>query len=348
MPTTKIFCAVGGSGQLRWFRNDGAAGGNGEPGKTGARDVLDGLRPDRRQIEAAILTGFWRLDENADARGRSHPSLPAQIGDAREQIVGAFGSFDAEHVAVGDDHGLADVERTKRRDHRERARDVGAVARRRLAMAQHAFGRDNFRRDVADADEAHAAIFEQAGNARKQPIVAAAEEPDDTRQQTDRRPVEADLVSGGRSIVPMNNASRHVRRGEDARNARPALGDPMVGVTLDHLGIGPAAHRKHHRPTAAPHDRLGHRTWKAAAAANDRYRLASGGYSGALGASGCIVVILGDVRLDARSHQRPFAAGADERNDFSDERIVGELAGDGVDAIGEPPGAQENAAIGAA
>ena len=97
-------------------------------------------------------------------------------------------------MAVGDDYGLTYVERTKRRNHRERAGNVGAVARRRLAMAQRTFGRDNFGRDVADADEAHAGLFEQAGNARKEPVVAAAEEPDDTRQQTDRRPVEADLA----------------------------------------------------------------------------------------------------------------------------------------------------------
>ena len=142
MPTKKIFARSAAAVNCAGSATIVAAGGDGEPGKTGARDILDGLRPDCRQIEAAILTGLWRFDQNADPRGRRHASLPAQIGDASKQIVGAFGRFDAEHVAVGDDHGLAHVERTKRRDHCERAGNVRAVARRRLVTAQHAFGRN--------------------------------------------------------------------------------------------------------------------------------------------------------------------------------------------------------------
>ena len=103
------------------------------PGKTGARDVLDGLRPDRRQIKAAILAGFRRLDQNADAGRLRHAPLAAQLRDAHQQIVGAFGGFDGEHVAIGDDHGLTDIERPERGDDVKRAarcrRDRAAKAR---------------------------------------------------------------------------------------------------------------------------------------------------------------------------------------------------------------------------
>src|SRR5580693_9399109 len=37
----------------------------------------------------------------------------------------------------------------------------------------------------------------------------------------------------------------------------------------------------------------------------------------------------------ARPHQRPLAAGADEGDDLADQRIAGELALDGVDAVGD-------------
>ena len=116
---------IGSRNDLGRLGDDGAAGSNSEAGKPGARRVLDGLRPDRGQIEAAILAGFWRLDQNADAGRRGDAPLPAQIGNPRQHIVGAFRRLDRKHVVVGDDRGLAHVERPKRRDQFERARDVG-------------------------------------------------------------------------------------------------------------------------------------------------------------------------------------------------------------------------------
>ena len=64
----------------------------------------------------------------------------AQFGDAREHLVGAFRGFDRQHVIVGDDRGLADVERAERGDQRQARRrcrrdrapmaDSGRAARR--------------------------------------------------------------------------------------------------------------------------------------------------------------------------------------------------------------------------
>ena len=87
-------------------------------GKAGVRDILDCLRTDRRQIEAAILARLWRLDENADARRRHHPPLASQIGNTSEQIIGTLRRLDREHVVVGDHHRLPHVERPECRDHR--------------------------------------------------------------------------------------------------------------------------------------------------------------------------------------------------------------------------------------
>ena len=131
------------------FGDDRAAGGDGQSGETRARHVLDCLRTDRRQIEAAILTGLGRLHQNAHAGRRRHAALPAQLGDAGEQIVGAFRRFDGEHMVVGDDRRLAHVERPERGDHFSARAISASVARRRLMAAEHAFGNKDFRRHIA-------------------------------------------------------------------------------------------------------------------------------------------------------------------------------------------------------
>ena len=163
-------------------------------------------------------------------------------------------------------------------------------------MAQHTFGHDDFGRHLVDADDPHAALFEQAGNAREQPVVAAAEEPDDPRQQPDRLPVEADL----RQRRPQHRADEQrlaaaLGAGEDARNAPPARRNPMMGIALDHLGIGPAR-----APRTSPAD--GRAATIASATAPGKLpppqMIATGSPPAvttvALGASGCIVVIVGD------------------------------------------------------
>ena len=116
-PTKKIFARSAAAMTLAGSAMMVLPAATATPGKPGARDIFDGLRADRRQIEAAVLAGLWRLDQNADAGAAwCTRSCRAQFGDAHQHIVGAFGRFDREHVVVGDDRGLADIERPERGD----------------------------------------------------------------------------------------------------------------------------------------------------------------------------------------------------------------------------------------
>ena len=53
-------------------------------------------------------------------------------------------------------------------------------------------------------------------------------------------------------------------------------------------------------------------------------------------------------RAFPRLHQRPLAAGADERNDLLHQRFVGEFNGDGVEALGKHARTEEKSAVGVA
>ena len=86
--------AIGGGNDRARFGDDRAARGDGQSGKPRARDVLDCSRADRWQIEATVLAGLRRLHQNAYAGRRHHAPLPPQVGDAGEQIVGAFRRFE--------------------------------------------------------------------------------------------------------------------------------------------------------------------------------------------------------------------------------------------------------------
>ena len=59
----------------------------------------------------------------------------AQLGDAREHRVGAFGRLDREHAPVGDDDALPDVERRQRCEQRRAAARCRPRPRRRAARA---------------------------------------------------------------------------------------------------------------------------------------------------------------------------------------------------------------------
>ena len=136
-------------------------------------------------------------------------------------------------------------------------------------------------------------------------------------------------MSDGRNSVPMNNTSRQCSaRSQPEEAPRLSDRDPVMRVALDHLGIGPAPDGEHHRPAASPCHGFGDRAGKAAAAADDRddrpvvralhapsscpQDASSPCSSRRPRSAGCI--------------KRPLAAGADERNDFFDQRIIGEFA----------------------
>ena len=98
------------------------------PAKARARDILDGLPADRRQIEAAILTGLWCFHQDASAARARHPLLLAQFGYAPEHIVGPFRRLDRKHIVVGDDHRLTHIKRPQCRDHFQRKGNILVVA----------------------------------------------------------------------------------------------------------------------------------------------------------------------------------------------------------------------------
>ena len=205
------------------------------------------------------------------------PPLAAQLRNPHEHIVGAFGGFQRYDMTIGDHRRLADIERPERANELEPVCNVGAITRRRRIAAERACRHDDFRRHLFDADDPQAALLEQGGDAGKQPVVAAAKDASDARHQPQRLPIEPDL----REPRPQQRADKHslpatlgAREAKEA--ARLSDGNPMVRVALDHFRISPAAHREHYRPAAAPLDRLGDRTWKTAATADDRDRLAAG------------------------------------------------------------------------
>ena len=144
------------------------------------------------------------------------------------------------------------------------ARAISAsILRRRLVTAHDAFGRDYFRRHVAHTDDANTVFLKQARQPRQEPVVAAAEEADHPRHQPDRQPVQADL----RERRPQHGADEQSLAavfgpGETKEASGLPYRDPMVRVALDHFWVGPAAHRKHHRPSAALDDCLGDRAGK--------------------------------------------------------------------------------------
>src|SRR5208282_4075635 len=77
--------------------------------------------------------------------------------------------------------------------------------------------------------------------------------------------------------------------------------------------------------------------------------IASGSPPSAMrGSSGRIVAVLIGLAPGAGPHQGPLAAGANEADDFCDQRIVSEFACERLDALGEPPVDEEQATVGAA
>ena len=70
---------------------------------------------------------FGALTRTPVPGGRADAAVAAEFGDPRQHLIGAFRPFHRQHVVVGHDHGLADVERTGRVEQREPARDIGAI-----------------------------------------------------------------------------------------------------------------------------------------------------------------------------------------------------------------------------
>ena len=218
--------AIGGRAHLVGLGNDRAAGGDGEPGKAGARDIFDRFRTDRRQVEAAVLTRLGRFDQDADTGRLGEPSFAAQLRNPHQHIVGAFGGFDRHDMAVGDDHRLADIERAERGDEFKAVGDVGAIA-----LRWRTSGR------ACPAGTMISGATSPTPMMRTPPSSNSAAMPESSRSSPPRntaaiRGISRSIcqsgriwVSAGRSSVPMNTASRHPSA-RARRKKRPAC--PMA------------------------------------------------------------------------------------------------------------------------
>ena len=303
------------------------------PARPAARTALDGRRTDRRQVDALVLAELGGLDQNAGAHRRADAAVAAQFRHARQHLVGAFRPFHRQHMIVGHDHGLADVEGTGGVEQRKAARDIGAVLLARHAGAERPGGIDEFGRNLLRADQPEAMLLEQPADARLQMIVAAPEQPHAVAASA-ATPARSGRIcqSEGRTTEPIKATSRHPSCGcEPHETAKLADPGPMVRIGGDALRVGPSAQREQHDSPAAPHGRVRQRKRQASAAANDRER---GLAVRRVGCRSLMALALAHIAASESPRRspaagiigEPLAALADERHDFSDHRIVGESA----------------------
>jgi hypothetical protein len=170
--------AVGCLPDCSGIGNDGLAGDDSEPREAGSGYSLDGLRPDRRQVDAHFLPWLGRFDHNAATGGRANPSETPQFGNPGEHLIGAFNRFDCQHVIVGDHRRLPDIEWSNRCDQRQSACDVSPVSVGWRAAAEQAQRHQQFGRDLVCADHSEAIILKKSHQTRQQVIVAAAKHSD--------------------------------------------------------------------------------------------------------------------------------------------------------------------------
>ena len=112
-----------------------------------------------------VLADLGRFDQHADAWLGLNAPLPPQVCDASEHAVCAFRRLEREHVAIGDDGSLADIERTGRAQQVERERNIGHVARGRRELAERPFRHQNIGRDFVRANQTVAMRAENAADA---------------------------------------------------------------------------------------------------------------------------------------------------------------------------------------
>ena len=183
--------------------------------------------------------GFGALTKTPVPGLRRDAPESAQLGDASEKIVGAFGGLDGEHVVVGNDGGLPNIERPERCDHMTRASISLQSRSEGWWRPRLAFGNENFGRHILDADDPQAAAFGNSGYAGNKPVVAAAIGADQSRHGLDRLPIETKL----RNRRPQHRADEQDLAAafgpcQTEKSARLPDRDPMMSV----------AARSHWRP----------------------------------------------------------------------------------------------------
>ena len=222
--------------------------------------------------------GFGALTSTPTPAGARMRPLRAQFGDAREHAVGAFRRLDREHVAVGHDHRLPDIERSGgAQKSRARAR-CRLVARRRRARVPSAPSGIRISGATSCAPSMRKPwSSNNPRDAGQQMIVAAAK---GAHMRGNRLKVvqsSRTCASAGRNSVPMNTTSRQPSACAPARRtARPAREEPVMRIALDRRPDRPSRAAETSRPRGrALHDRIRDRERNAAAAADDRERALS-------------------------------------------------------------------------
>ena len=227
--------AVGGFNQRLGLRNDDFVRANANACKAGALHGFDGRRPDRRQIEPAILRRFGCLDQNAGLRSgrsgdrraavrRSAPtsrSVPsaASIASTRLSATTAAWPMSKGPIASISANPRA-ISARSRSDGWQRPSDPSGIK--------------DFRRDLVGTEHSKAILLEQSPQAGQQMIVAAAEQPIEAGQQLDRRPIKAKGAHGGSH---QSADAHHVAAAGLVRQAPSGAElphrDPMVRVSRD-------------------------------------------------------------------------------------------------------------------
>ena len=215
---------VGRRGDRGRLGDDRAACDHRDAGKPGARDLFDGARPDRREIEAAVLLRLRRLDQHARCRP-GQQSAPAR---AIRRCAEASRRCLRSPQRQGRDCQPRSPPVPCRTGRWPRARQAPARCppHRAARDAELPIGPSGIRMSGATscgADDAKSIVLENARDVRDQMIVAAAIGAHDPRQQPQGQPVDA------------QRAKRRAQRRAD-ENDIPAAFRPRV--TQEKPGLG--------------------------------------------------------------------------------------------------------------
>ena len=145
------------------------------PRKRRPRRARDRVGADRRHVEAQVLPALRRLDQHARRPLVPQPAASPHLGDASEHRVGALGRLDREHPAGRDHRALPGVEIGQRAMSRAPKAMSASSSGAGAARGEPSLRRDEARRDLVGADDAHALALEDRREADEQAVVAAAE-----------------------------------------------------------------------------------------------------------------------------------------------------------------------------
>src|SRR6185437_13005488 len=208
-----------------------------------------------RHVRLGVLGGLERLHQHAALLLGGAAQAPAQIGDAPQHGVGAFGGFHGQRQAFADDRALAHIQRAQRMHDPHGPFDIGLVLRVGCQAPQRSFRRHQGGRGLRHADRLQACVLADADNEAQQRIVAFFGRGDSLGQQQNALGIQLHLVELGPVDAPAEQhlaGARAIQRLDDA--ARLARRQELVREILDPI-LGHAAHQRHDKDVPA---RLAH------------------------------------------------------------------------------------------